>query len=85
MSSQLFKLGQGVSWDTARLNDPFLVLKKSIDLEQAEASIFSSYDFENQVVEDASSSIIRSSFLKTLIPTLLDSRDALGSRQILRH
>jgi len=79
MSSQLFKLGQGVSWDTARLNDPFLVLKKSIALEQAEQTIFSSYDFGNKMVDDAASSIINSSFLKTLIPTLLDSRDALGS------
>ena len=79
MSSQLFKLGQGVSWDTARLNDPFLVLKKSLALEQAEKTIFSSYDFGNDMVDDAASSIINSSFLKTLIPTLLDSRDALGS------
>ena len=79
LANQLFELSQGISWDTARINDPFLLLKKQIDLKKSRNTIFSSYDFDSKEIINATDAIINASFLKKLIPTLLDSRDVLGT------
>jgi len=79
LANQLFELSQGISWDTARINDPFLLLKKQIDLKKSRNTIFSSYDFDSKTTINATDAIINASFLKQLIPTLLNSRDVLGT------
>lgn len=44
MAEQLFYVSQGTNFDTANLNDPFLVFKKMEQLERAKNTIFSDVD-----------------------------------------
>lgn len=68
MAGQMFTMSQGTNFDTANLNDPFLVYKKVAQLELSKGSIISS-------AED----ILESSFLNKLMNVTLDTRDALAT------
>jgi len=67
MGSQLFDVVQGSNFDTATINDPYLVFKKRLQLEKARKSIISSVD-----------KLLNSSFKGVLKNTIFDVRDAFA-------
>ena len=67
MSSQLFDVIQGSNFDTATINDPYLVFKKRIQLEKARKAIISSVD-----------DLLTSSFKGVLKDVIFGVRDAFS-------
>jgi hypothetical protein len=67
MSSHMFNVSQASNYDTANLNDPYLVFKKMVQLEKARRTIISSVD-----------DIISGSFVKELKDKIFDYRDAFS-------
>ena len=67
MASQLFDVVQGSNFDTATINDPYLVFKKRLQLEKARKSIISSVD-----------KLLNSSFKGVLKTAIFDVRDAFA-------
>jgi hypothetical protein len=67
MSSQLFTVTQGTNYDTANLNDPYLIYKKEIQYERAQSTIISSAE-----------NLLTNSFVKTLRDNILKLRDAFA-------
>jgi hypothetical protein len=67
MSSHLFNVSQASNYDTANLNDPYLVFKKMIQLEKARRTIISSVD-----------DIISGSFVRELKDKIFDYRNAFS-------
>jgi hypothetical protein len=67
MASQLFDVVQGSNFDTATINDPYLVFKKRLQLEKARKSIISSVD-----------KLLNSSFKGVLKNAIFDVRDAFS-------
>jgi hypothetical protein len=67
MASHMFNVSQASNYDTANLNDPYLVFKKIIQLEKARKTIISSVD-----------DIISGSFVKELKNKIFDYRDAFS-------
>lgn len=64
MAEQLFYVSQGTNFDTANLNDPFLVFKKTEQLERAKNTIFSDVN-----------EFMKASFLGNLGDTAVDFRN----------
>lgn len=67
MASHMFNVSQASNYDTANINDPYLVFKKMIQLEKARKTIISSVD-----------DIISGSFVKELKDKIFDYRDAFS-------
>jgi hypothetical protein len=67
MASHMFKVSQASNYDTATINDPYLVFKKMVQLEKARKTIISSVD-----------DIISGSFVKELKNKIFDYRDAFS-------
>jgi hypothetical protein len=67
MSSQLFDVTQGSNFDTATINDPYLVFKKRLQLDKARKSIISSVD-----------KLLDNSFVGPLKDLIYDFRDAFA-------
>jgi len=67
MASQLFDVVQGSNFDTAVINDPYIVFKKRLQLEKARKSIISSVD-----------KLLSSSFKGVLKDTIFNVRDAFS-------
>jgi hypothetical protein len=67
MASHMFNVSQASNYDTANINDPYLVFKKMIQLEKARKTIISSVD-----------DIISGSFIKELKNKIFDYRDAFS-------
>ena len=67
MASHMFNVSQASNYDTANLNDPYLVFKKMVQLEKARKTIISSVD-----------DIISGSFVKELKDKIFDYRDAFS-------
>jgi hypothetical protein len=67
MSSHLFNVSQASNYDTANINDPYLVFKKMVQLEKARKTIISSVD-----------DIISGSFVRELKDKIFDYRDAFS-------
>jgi len=67
MASQLFDVVQGSNFDTATINDPYLVFKKRIQLEKARKAIISSVD-----------DLLTSSFKGVLKDVIFGVRDAFS-------
>jgi hypothetical protein len=74
MASQSFTLNQGINWDTSRFNDPLLITRKQVKLEEARNTIFSTVG--NVDVADA---LINDTFLSGMVSALEQSRNALGT------
>lgn len=68
MSQQLFYVSQGTNFDTANLNDPFLIFKKMMQLRRAKNTIFSNVD-----------EFLANSFLGVLGDTVEDVRNAIAT------
>ena len=67
MANQLYIVTQGTNFDTASFNDPYLIFKKQMQLEQARQSIISSAD-----------KLLQSSFLGSIESNLNKVRDAIA-------
>ena len=67
MANQLFQVTQGSNYDTATINDPYLLFKKQMQLQKARRTIISSVD-----------DILNSSFIGVLKETMGDIRDAFA-------
>ena len=67
MSEQLLHVTQGTNWDTATLNDPFLIFKKNEQLKKANNTIISSAD-----------GILKNSFIGKLRMFLNNARNAVA-------
>ena len=67
MASHMFNVSQASNYDTANINDPYLVFKKMIQLDKAKKTIISSVD-----------DIISGSFIKELKAKIFDYRDAFS-------
>jgi len=77
MSSHLLEVTQGSNFDTATINDPYLVFKKLMQLVKARKTIFSSIDNEGKVIP-AVDGILDSSFVRILKDTIGDIRNAFS-------
>ena len=75
MGNHLFQVTQGSNFDTATINDPYLVTKKQVQLAKAQKTIFSSVN-ENSDIIPAIDAILSSSFIGPLAQTMYDIRDA---------
>ena len=67
MASHMFDVSRAANYDTANINDPYLVFKKIIQLAKARKTIISSVD-----------DIIAGSFIKELKNKIFDYRDAFS-------
>jgi len=67
LAEQSFLVTQGSNFDTANMNDPYLVFKKIIQLEKARGTVISSVD-----------EILKNSFIGNLSNTIFDIRDAFA-------
>jgi hypothetical protein len=77
MASHMFQVTQGSNFDTATINDPYLVTKKRVQLEKARNTIFSSIDGKGEVVP-AVDSILKNSFIGPLADAIYGIRDAFA-------
>jgi hypothetical protein len=77
MANHLFQVTQGSNFDTATINDPYLVFKKQEQLAKARNTIYSSIDNENKVVP-AVDSILDNSFVGPLANVIYGVRDAFA-------
>ena len=77
MGNHLFQVTQGSNFDTATINDPYLITKKRVQVEKAQKTIFSSIDNEGKVIP-AVDAILKNSFIGPLANTIYDVRDAFA-------
>lgn len=67
MAEHLFKVQQATNFDTATLNDPFLIFKKKVQLERAKNTIISDVDV-----------LVKNSFKNVLKDRIFEIRDAFA-------
>jgi hypothetical protein len=67
MAEHLFKVQQATNFDTATLNDPFLIFKKKVQLERAKNTIISDVDV-----------LVKNSFKDVLKDRIFEIRDAFA-------
>jgi len=77
MASHMFQVTQGSNFDTATINDPYLVFKKQMQLAKAQRTMFSSINEKNEVVP-AVDSILKNSFVGELANVIYGVRDAFA-------
>jgi hypothetical protein len=77
MSSHMFQVTQGSNFDTATMNDPYLVFKKQVQLAKARKTILSSINDKNEVIP-AVDSILENSFIGPLADSIYKVRDAFA-------
>jgi len=77
MTQQMFTVTQASNYDTANLNDSFLIFQKQEQLKKAQKTIFSSLDENNNVVP-AVDNILKSSFVGPLKDLIFDIKDAFA-------
>jgi hypothetical protein len=64
MASHMFQVTQGSNFDTATINDPYLVFKKQVQLAKAQRTVLSSINDKNEVIP-AVDSILEKFFYRT--------------------
>lgn len=74
MAEHLFYVTQGSNFDTARINDPFLLYKKIQQYAKAKASVFSGLDIKGNIIA-AIDAILDNSFLGNLKTTMGNVRN----------
>ena len=77
MANHLFQVTQGSNFDTATINDPYLVFKKQMQLAKARNTILSSVNKEGETIP-AVDSILESSFVGPLADVIYGVRDAFA-------
>jgi len=77
MANHMFQVTQGSNFDTATINDPYLVTKKREQLKKAQKTIFSSVNKEGDTIP-AINSILENSFIGPLANVIYGVRDAFS-------
>lgn len=81
MANHLFLMQQGSNYDTANFNDPLLIFKKEMALEQASKTIFTSSEgpFQNSFVKTIRENLLklRKAFSKVLMSDQLNVRSII--------
>jgi len=77
MANHLYQVTQGSNFDTATINDPFIVFKKGMQLAKAQEAVFSSLDEEGNVVSGVDN-LMKESFIKNLYDYIKEVRDGLA-------
>lgn len=77
MANHLYQVTQGSNFDTATINDPFIVFKKQMQLDRAQDTIFSSLDDEGNIMSGVDS-LMQKSFIKHLYDYIKEIRDGLA-------
>jgi hypothetical protein len=77
MGNHLFQVTQGSNFDTATINDPYLVTKKQVQLAKAQRTILSSINEDGDVIP-AVDAILGNSFIGPLADTIYNVRDAFA-------
>lgn len=75
MANHMFQVTQATNFDTATINDPYLITKKKEQINKARKTIFSSIDDEGKIVS-AVDSILKNSFIGPLADAIYNIRDA---------
>ena len=75
MANHMFQVTQATNFDTATINDPYLITKKQEQLKKARKTIFSSIDDEGNIIP-AVDSILKNSFVGPLADAMYNIRDA---------
>ena len=65
MANHMFQVTQGSNFDTATINDPYLITKKRVQLEKAQKTIFSSVNDKGDLIP-AVDAILKNSFIGPL-------------------
>ena len=66
MANHMFQVRQGSNFDTATINDPYLITKKRVQLEKAQKTIFSSVNDKGDLIPAAVDAILKNSFIGPL-------------------
>jgi predicted NAD-dependent protein-ADP-ribosyltransferase YbiA (DUF1768 family) len=77
MANHLYQVTQGSNFDTATINDPFIVFKKQMQLDKAQGTMFSSLNSEGTVVPGVDM-LMEESFIKNLYDYIKEIRDGLA-------
>ena len=77
MANQMYQITQGSNFDTATINDPYLVTKKQVQLEKARNTMFSSVDADGKIIP-AVDAILKNSFVGPLANVIYGVRDAFS-------
>ena len=77
MANHMFQVTQGSNFDTATINDPYLITKKIVQLDKARNTIFSSINKEGEVIP-AVDAILKNSFVGELANVIYGVRDAFA-------
>jgi len=77
MANHLYQVTQGSNFDTAVINDPFIVFKKGMQLARAQDTVFSSLDEDGRVVSGVDN-LMKESFIKNLYDYIKEVRDGLA-------
>jgi hypothetical protein len=77
MANQMFQVTQGSNFDTATINDPYILTKKQVQIEKARKTIFSSINDKGEIIP-AIDSILNKSFIGKLASTMYEVRDAFS-------
>jgi hypothetical protein len=77
MANHLFQVTQGSNFDTATINDPYLVTKKQVQLAKAQKTMLSSVNAEGDIIP-AIDALLDSSFIGPLAKTIYNVRDAFA-------
>ena len=77
MASHMFQVTQGSNFDTATINDPYLVFKKQMQLAKAQRTMLSSINEKEEVIP-AVDAILKNSFIGELANVIYGVRDAFA-------
>jgi predicted NAD-dependent protein-ADP-ribosyltransferase YbiA (DUF1768 family) len=77
MANHLYQVTQGSNFDTATINDPFIVFKKGMQLARAQDTVLSSLDEDGNVVSGVDN-LMKESFIKNLYDYIKEVRDGLA-------
>ncbi len=77
MANHLYQVTQGSNFDTATINDPFIVFKKQIQLDRAQGTMFSSLNDEGTIVPGVDK-LMEESFINQLYSYIKEVRDGLA-------
>ncbi len=78
MAEHLLHVTQGSNFDTATINDPFIIFKKKMQLQKGRQTILSSLDENNNTIP-AVDGVLQKSFIGKLKDAIFNVRDAFST------
>jgi len=77
MANHTLQITQATNYDTATINDPYLITKKQVQLKKARNTIFSSINDKGEVIP-AVDAILKNSFVGKTADAIFGARDAFA-------